>query len=62
MAKNAILLRNSNIYESSKKGGLPASMPFVLNSINKKVHLKNEVTFCVNSRIDAQKSAPRVQV
>ena len=37
-------------------------MPFVLNSINKKVHLKNEVTFCVNSRIDAQKSAPRVQV
>ena len=32
-------------------------MPFVLNSINKKVHLKNEVTFCVNSRIDAQKSA-----
>ena len=32
------------------------------NSINKKVHLKNEVTFCVNSRIDAQKSAPRVQV
>ena len=35
---------------------------FVLNSINKKVHLKNEVIFCVNSRIDAQKSAPRVQV